>query len=904
MHFRTWINRLKHLGQRRALRQRLDEELAFHFDELVTAHERRGLTPAAARRAAQRDLGNPTLTRESYREQAGWPWGEEVGRDFSLALRNLVRRRGYALSMIGLLAVGLAATLSVYVLTDAMLRRALPVPHPEELHLMAESDDRPAWFSRSTVERLRASLPHCAVIAYGGDTQVTIQRPHQPAQSVRGQLVSGGAFAGLKLAPVHGRLLTPADDRIGEGAPVTVVSHAWALREYGAASAAVGQKLLVNQTELEVVGVLPERFNGFDVVDRVDMYFPTALQFPLSIFSNSTVFASDDRPNDPDWNRENRVRWLETLVRVPSGTPVASVQSALEMAVTPDIEDLIAQIQSPIEREELRRTAWQVVPAPGGYSHGRNAFAGTGRMLTGLVVSLLLLTCANLSGIMLVRTLSRHREMGVRLALGAGRWRTCRLAVVEAVVCGIAGAGLGLLMAAWMLPGVAQLLVPGAVLRLEVVGWPQLVMLVGVALVCSVACALVPAWWIARLQPLVALSGAMGGGTMPQRVGRVLVAVQLALAVMLVAVSLSLGAEIADVLERDPGFERDTVLTARFNPRTAGYAPDALDGLNQRLRDIVMAVPGVERVGLSSNGILAGSRSRSGVFPRGEGLEAQGGDYQQDTADVSYLETVGLRLQRGRWFEETDTVDSPQVAVVTQSFARIMWGRADVIGERFGYDYEASEADMTVIGVVADAGVNRARETVTEMFFTPGEQSRSPYGFLAVRVQSDPDAVRRMVVNALEAAEPGLVFGRWETLAERREGNLRQEIASSRLAMIIAGVAMLLATFGVGGALAHLVTLRQRELAVRAALGASPQRLLRGVMKDGMRLGLCGAAGGGTLVALIAWGVPLVSWWEASPSVWVGLAAAAAGVLAAVIGGWLPARRASRIDPQRMLKTD
>ncbi|MCF3651147.1 ABC transporter permease [Synoicihabitans lomoniglobus] len=904
MRFGIWINRLKHWGKRGELRRRLDEELAFHFDELVAEHERRGLSPAAARRAAQRDLGNKTLTRESYREQAGWPWLEELGRDISLALRNLTRRRGYALSMIGLLAVGLAATLSVYVLTDAMLRRALPVPEPEELHLIADAEGQPAWFSRATLDRLRANVPQAAVIAYGGETQVTVQRGRQPAQSVSGQLVSGGAFAGLGLIPAHGRLLNPGDDRIGEGAPVAVVSYAWAQREYGSAPAAVGQELLVNQMELEVVGVLPERFHGFDAVDRVDLFFPTALQPQLGISSNAHEFASDDRPNDPDWNRENRVRWLETLVRVPSGLAVATVGPALEMAVAPDREDLISQINSPEEREGVRRMSWQVVAAPGGYSNARNAFAGTGRMLTGLVVSLLLLTCANLSGIMLVRTLSRHREMGVRLSLGAGRWRTCRLAVVEAVVCGILGAVVGLLLATWMLPAAAQLLTPGATLTLELVGWSQLTMLVGVALFCSVGCALVPAWWIARLQPLVALNGAMGGGSMPQRVGRALVAVQLALAVMLVAVSLSLGGEIAEVLNRDPGFERDTVLTTRFNPRAAGYTSDGLAGLNQRLRNTVEQVPGVERVGLSSNGILAGSRSRSGVFPRGEGLTGRGGNYQQDTADIDYLATVGLRLLQGRWFEVTDTDDAPQVAVVTRAFARAMWGRADVIGEQFGYDYEATENDMTVIGIVADAGINQARETETEMFFTPGEQNQWGYGFLAVRVSRHPDAVRRMLVEALEAAEPGLVFGRWETLGERREGNMRREIASSRLATIIAGVAMLLATFGVGGSLAHLVTLRQRELAVRAALGATPNRLLRGVLHDGLRIGLQGAAGGGALVALVAWGVPVVSWWDASPSAVVGIVAAGGGVLAAVVGGWLPARRASRVDPQRMLKAD
>lgn len=245
----------------------------------------------------------------------------------------------------------------------------------------------------------------------------------------------------MGIGPTVGRLLSPGDDRIGAGALMVVGSLGWAQREFGSAAAALGQEIRVNQVSVEVVGVLPEDFGGFDAVDQVDLFLPTALQQRLAMLTNASEFTYSDRDNDPDWNRENRVRWWEVLVRVPRGESADAVLPAWQMAVRPDIEDLIAQSDSPVEREQLRKLIWQVNPAPGGYSIQRNAFGATGRMLTGLVVSLLLLTCANLSGIMLVRTLSRHREMGVRMSLGAGRWRTCRLGLVEALVCGAAGRG-------------------------------------------------------------------------------------------------------------------------------------------------------------------------------------------------------------------------------------------------------------------------------------------------------------------------------------------------------------------------------------------------------------------------------------------------------------------------------
>jgi len=345
---------------------------------------------------------------------------------------------------------------------------------------------------------------------------------------------------------------------------------------------------------------------------------------------------------------------------------------------------------------------------------------------------------------------------------------------------------------------------------------------------------------------------------MPQRVGRLLVGVQLALAVMLVAGSLSLGQEIAAVLKRDPGFERSRVLTATFSARAAGYTDETVGPLYERLRETVGSLPGVEQVGLASNGILAGSRLRSGIFARDPGLAKRAGNYQQDSVDPDYLETVGLRLLQGRWFETTDGEAAPRVAVVTRTFAQTFWGTTEVIGKRFGFGFEAGDDEMEVIGMVADAGINRARDAVTEIFFVPVAQTGWDLRFFAARVLRDPDVVRRMIVDALAAAEPGLVFGRWQTLGERREGDMGRETASSRLVAIIAGLALILATFGVGSSLAHLVTLRQRELAVRAALGASPRRLMNGVLGDGIRLEIWGATGGAGLVGLIAEGVPLV----------------------------------------------
>jgi len=259
----------------------------------------------------------------------------------------------------------LAAALSVYVLTDAMLRRTLSVPRPDELHLIANEEGGPWAFSRFTVDRLRAELPGGMVIAYGARTSVTIQREAEAAMSATGQLVSGDALSNLELRTVAGRLLTGGDDLIGEASQVAVVSEGWATREYGTAQAAVGQELLVNLVPIQIVGVVPGNFGGFDAVGQVDFYFPTALQLRLGVQGNASIYASGDRPNDPDWNREMRVRWLQVLVRVPPRMDAGSIVPVLLEAEQPVRDDMLSLLQSPTEREKIMRRTFQVSPAPG-----------------------------------------------------------------------------------------------------------------------------------------------------------------------------------------------------------------------------------------------------------------------------------------------------------------------------------------------------------------------------------------------------------------------------------------------------------------------------------------------------------------------------------------------------------
>jgi len=900
---RALLARLRDLFRRPAIRRAFDEEMSFHLAELERLNRARGMSGEDARVAARREFGNVLSAREDLRARAGFPAWDEFLADCRYAVRSLRRRPWLSVSVVLILALGLGAAATVHGLVDAVFLRPLPVPHPEELQAVTGAGpdgqdlDR---LSRGTVRRLEAALPEKSVAAYGSANRVVMRISTPTAVSGKIRLVTGGFFPTLGVAMSAGRELAPSDDSAGAPA-VAVASAAWARKNFGTPEAAVGREISLNQTPVTIVGVLPPAFHDVAVGEGTELWLATALQLKLRLYGNSSESVGDDRPNDPDWNREERISWLQILVRVRAGDPVAA---ALQRAWEPERDDLIRSEDDTQGRERLRHRAWQLAPAPGGQSGLRNSFRTTSRLLGGVVAVMLALVCSNVSGLLLVRAMARHREIGVRLALGAGSWRVVRLGLMEALLLGALGAVAGLILAGWLLPVAAHLLLPGEDL---VVGIDShsIALMALLAVGCAGASALAPSVWISRLEPLRALTGSRGLGRAPVRLGRILVMVQFGIAVALVAFATAMGRELQRTLAADPGFNREHVVTAIFDPVSAGYDEQRVFPLLDRLQGAALGVPGVDGIGFSYSGILAGSQWSSGINVRDPGALIHQRSVQHDAVLSGFFGVVGTPLLLGRDFALSDQADSRRVAVVNASFARLFFGDRNPIGQSFGYDIHASKDDWVIVGVVADMHVNKVRGEAPPLYFTPVAQSGGVVPqFLAVRFSGPEGAVVTGLRDALTRVEPGLDFTGWKTLEQRINENLRGTVVSTQLAGIFGGCAVLLAGAGVAGALGYLVVLRQRELAMRIAIGAEPSQLFRGVVADALRLSILG----GVFGVAAAWLVPRIpvvrEVLAAEPGFFPTIAAAGIALATALLAGSIPARRAARTDPLQILKAE
>ncbi|MBE2216187.1 MAG: ABC transporter permease [Opitutaceae bacterium] len=901
---RELFARLRDSFRRREIEAAFDEEMQMHLDALEARYRERGLSAADARAAAVREFGNATRAREDLRERAGFPTVDEFVRDVRHAWRGLSRRPVFSLGLVAVLAIGLGAASALTSLTRAILYAPFAVPSPEELFLVTDPEgSQPELVSCGTARRFDENLAGGQAAGFAGIARFTVQRDGRQAARTSGELVTGNFFDVLRLAPVAGRLLSTRDEAPGAPA-VVVVSEAWAVAEYGSTAAAVGHEIWVNRQSVTIVGVLPATFPATTLGRRSDLWLPATLQKPLGHSGNASSISGDDRPNDPDWTREERVSWMNILARLPRATRGGG-EAALEEAFRQQREQILPILDTPAEREELQRRRLRLIEAPGGFSSLRASFRPTGLLLGVLVGSVLILACANVSGLLLVRTLSRHRELGVRLALGSGRWRIGRLAVAEALLLCTGGAVAGWVLSLGLSPVLTSLLLPGQTLAESAFTAAQLIISGALVLVCAAMCGLGPALLIARLEPLTALAGHGGLRGAAGRIGRALVGAQLALAVVLVAVATTLGTEIARTLADDPGFARTSVLSAGFDPRSAGYVQKDYVSLVDRLDQAARAVPGVVDVGFSSSGILNGSISRSAVFFRDPQAQGNSEHFQTDVVRPGYFQVVGMTLLAGRDLSVDDRENTPRVAVVSAAFAREVFGDHDVIGQRFGHGPQASENDFTIVGVVADAKVNGIRTQSPAVFYLPAAQAASwRMGFLALRVQGAIPAVRQQVQAAFARLEPGIVFQNWKTLDERVVDDLGQSRAATKIATSFATVAILLAAAGVAASLGYLITLRQRELALRIAIGADPWMIRRAVLVDAAKLGATGAAVGLALVFLLPLIPVVASFLPARPDLLVGAIAAAVGIVAAVAAGWSPARRASRADLLLLLKLE
>ena len=893
---RDWFRRvLPYLGRRQADAD-LREELRLHVELERERLRHTGVPDDEADRAARRRLGNPTLIRERTRDVWGWRWLDDLGRDVRHALRGLRRNAAFTATVVCVLAAGIGANSAMFGIVHGMLIRPLPYPDAGAIVRVGEVDrgqpQSPVQLSSTTLPRLQAEAESFEQIA-GYRTRTFDWDGPDGRTALSGAWVSPSLFPLLRARPRLGRLFTEADARAG-AERVTLLSHGAWTRRFGSRLDVVGTVLTLGDTPHTVVGVLAEGF-----------YFPT----PDAEVWTPWVMPSA-APTGPG-ERPAIMQFFPALGRLRPG--VSPEQAATE----------VRTILQRIEDDSRRPPPGSDEDAPGEppqvdarVTPLQEDLVGEYRpallALTAAVALVLLIACSNVAGLLLARGVARRRELALRAALGAGRGRVVRQLLTESVVLGLGGGLAGLAAATGVLRAVPAL-VPGYVARLHEVGVDGVVLAftLGLSVLVGLAFGAAPAFqWSGT-----GLVGTLNEGS-PQAAGgfrllrssrsrAALAAGQAALAIVLLVGAGLLLRTFVELVMLDRGYDPANVITARTRNPDRG-APDRAfsQALLAEMQEMARR-PGAAAVGLSSGLPLA--HSAFGAEMRAAGRPAPSGPTFLHVASPGYFDVMRLRLRSGRLFTRLDGAGSPRVVVVSETLAREVFGGAPAVGQQV----LLGEQPLEVIGVVADirySGLG-SFESLAEAYLSVHQPEPSSFlfsfrPFISVRTAGDPSGAVPLLREAAAAAHPRATLEDVMTMDARLSATFAQPRFYAVFAGFFAALALFLAAAGLYGLLSYTVAQRRCEIGVRMALGAQRRNVVALVVRQGAALVAAGAVAG--LLAAAAASRILESFlFGVTPYdhlTFVGAPLSLAAV--ALVACWLPARRATLIDPMDTLRAE
>ena len=883
----------------------LDNEVKAVFEILVDEKIKTGLSLEQARRAATLELGRVDSIKQQVREQRAGASLDAIAKDVRYGARMLRANPGFTFVVVLSLAAGIGANSAIFSIANAMLLKTLPIQEPEQVHIARFVSRLPITqrVSYPFFEQLRAGFTTPdGLAAMSRVSRARLASDGGEPQGAAVQLVTGEYFSVLRVAPQLGRALTPADNRNLGGHPVTVISDAFWRRRFNAAPDAIGRDITFNGSHFTIVGVAPAGFAGVWLESPVDAWVPVMMQADVKYSQN---YSSDGSDTQKPWPPQSGIRWLDVITRADRSDGPEAV--ALNAVFRPLLLEQVDRITDVKERALTLDRRLALEPFGMGFSNVREQFRAPLYALLGMVALLLLIACANTANLLLARATSRQREMAVRLSIGASRGRIIGQLLIESLMLGAIAAAVGLAIA----PLVSELLVR-MTMGIETgplpfsVGIDRSVVIftVSITLLTSFLFGFAPAWRATDLSLSTALkaSGRSTHQGARLNLSKLLVVGQVALSLFL-AVGAGLFARSFDNLISQPlGFE-DQVLWVSFNPSLAGYKPEELASLYSRLIERVEAIPGVRSATVAMCGMMNGCRSNADGFAI-TGYQSQPGEQillQENRVGPKYFSTLGMTITAGRGIEARDTSTNVRFAVVNEAMVRKYFKGRDPIGQRFGYD---KPDEMEIIGVVGDAHFNTVREAAVPMAFYPLTALPGYLGSMHIRATGDAAQIGRAVRSSLKEIEPRLPVDRVTTIATLAQSTLRQERLIARLTTVVGILALALASLGLYGLMAYTVKRRTAELGVRFALGAPQPRVLWMVFRESLLLVIAGLALGLPLVMALAWLIgPML--FEVRPND-PAVVSIAAGVLLIVgaSASYLPALRASRVDPLTALRQE
>jgi len=814
--------------------------------------------------------------------------------DLRYALRMLRKKPGFTLVAVLTLALGIGANAALFSLTDAVLLQSLPVKDPDQLTTISTIEpssgpDLDNSFSYPMYQDLRDKNDVFSGVLARGGAQMNMSYEGRNDRVI-GELVSGNYFEVLGIRPWAGRLFTQDDDRTPGAHPVAVLSYGFWERRFGKDPAVVGKTILVNENPLTVIGVSPPGFYGIELTSNADVRVPLMMTLVFNPLPKTRL-------------QSRRHQWLTLMARRKDGVTQAQAESKLEVAYqqirSGEAQQLSADT-SATERQRFLDRKIQLGDGSQGFQRLQREMKTPLLLLFGGTCVVLLILCANLANLMLARDAVRDQEIAVRLALGAGRLRLLRQWLTEAILLSVLGAIAGVLVASWVKTALVAFMPPDYRMNLDLpLSWRFIGFTLLVSLVVGVGLGLAPALRAARGRSAVALRGesrtfVSGGGLFSLRSGLILV--QVALSLPLLIVSALFLNSLQKMRGADTGFGKNNVLVGSINPTLNGYSQEKTQVFYRDLLLGLRALPGVQSASLSSDSPISGGWDREGLVIEGyQPAEGERVNAQSSIISPDYFRSLGITLVAGRDFNDQDKAEAPKVAIINEMLARKYFGSANPIGRKIGTD---DKPDTVIVGVVKDAQYISLREPALRHFYEPIAQQPRLFDLtMHIKTVGEPTALVDLVRAQVQRLDPHLPLYEVKTLATQIDESITQERLVTWLCTAFGLLATLLTALGLYGVLAFSVAQRTKEIGIRVALGAQARDVMKLIIGQGMLLVIVGVALGlaasfavTRLIASLLFGVTPTNA-ATFIAVSVGLA------LLALFACYIPARRATKVDP-------
>jgi putative ABC transport system permease protein len=821
-------------------------------------------------------------------------------KDVRFAVRGLLKRPGFTVIAVLTLALGIGANTAIFSVVNATLMRTPPVSDPERLVFVFNGPVGSVFsYPDYTAVRDQNNVLD-GLIAWGGITASL--NSNDQTDLVTGAIVTGNFFDVLGVHAQLGRVITTEDDKTPGAHPVAVISQGLWQGRFAGDPNIIGRQLLLNGNNFTVIGVLPKGFDGLQLGITRDLYVPMMMQATMR-----PPRAGYSGEMNPDLLQMRTNRWLFSVGRLKPGVTEAQAQSSLAL-ITKQLAEAYPQMSagrgitlSPLSASDDPST--------------RQQLSSVARLLMGVVGIVLLIACANVANLLLARSSARTKEIAVRLAIGATRWRIVRQLLTEGVLLATLGGAAGLLLAWWTARSLSAATPPTGALPIT----PQfsidlrvLLFTSGLSLLAGVIFGLAPALRASKPALIPALkddAATFFERTRMFNLRHLLVVTQVALSVVLLIAAGLFLRSLWQAQTIDPGFDADKIVGLPLNINLLRYTKTQGREFYRQVTERVEGIPGVESASLARIAAVSGNSSVRSLLIEGragsdnqfrsENSGAAPGNDESVSSNVigpKYFQTMGIALLQGRDFNPQDTEDHPAVVIVNEAFVRRHFANADVIGKRLSFN-GAKGPWREIVGVVRTSKYLTLGEAPTPVAYVPLQQNHETGMVLHVRTRVDPASVAGAIRNEVQSLEKNLPLGNPETMSQRVSNSLYAARMGAILLAVFGGLALLLASIGLYGVMSFAVARRTRELGIRVALGAKPGDVFRLVLRQGMTLVIAGLVLGIGVAVAVTRLLASFLYGVSTTDVFTFTAIPVLLTLVALLACYLPARRATKVEP-------